>query len=172
MVITTGTYQVPYDKWINRYISSIVFFVSFHSKDKDQPGKVANPTRGQLFAPENLASRDGFGSPIRRQPAHIHTQTEDGAYLRDSSRLPRRRPFIYLNRHTPSGQFRVYRVTQLRTDGVYCRESAGTGPVNLKVFQQRVLPWQVIIDKFICASLSHTHYWYEVGMLTTHLTGN
>ena len=27
---------------------------------------------------------------------------------------------------------RVYRVTQLRTDGVRCRESAGTGPVVLK----------------------------------------
>ena len=40
--------------------------------------------------------------------------------------------FIY-NRHTPSGQSRVYRVTQLRTDGVHCRESADTGPVNLKV---------------------------------------
>ena len=40
--------------------------------------------------------------------------------------------FIY-NRHTPSGQSRVHRVTQLRTDGVHCRESAGTGPVNLKV---------------------------------------
>ena len=38
-----------------------------------------------------------------------------------------------LNRHTPSGLSRVYRVTQLRTDGVHCRESAGTGPVNLKV---------------------------------------
>ena len=37
------------------------------------------------------------------------------------------------NRHTPSGQSRVYRVTQLRTDGVHCRESADTGPVNLKV---------------------------------------
>ena len=41
----------------------------------DQPGKVANPACGQLnremnislsaFAPENLASRDGFGSPPR-----------------------------------------------------------------------------------------------------------
>ena len=40
--------------------------------------------------------------------------------------------FIY-NRHTPSGQSRVYRITQLRTDGVHCREPAGTGPVNLKV---------------------------------------
>ena len=109
----------------------------------DQPGKVANPARGQLnrenniplspCVPENLVSRDGFSRPVPRQPAHPHTQAESGAYLRDSSRVPRRRPFIYLNRHTPSGQSRVYRVTQLRTDGVHCREAAGTGPVNLKV---------------------------------------
>ena len=42
------------------------------------------------------------------------------------------RLLIY-NRHTPSGPSRVYRVKQLRTDGIHCRESAGTGPVNLKV---------------------------------------
>ena len=48
------------------------------------------------FAPENLVSRDGFGSPVPRQPAHLHTQTESGTYLRDSSRFPRRRPFIRL----------------------------------------------------------------------------
>ena len=57
---------------------------------------------------------------LPRQPAHLHTQTESGAYLRDFSRVPRRRPFIYLNRHTPSTQSRVCRVTQLRTDGVHC----------------------------------------------------
>ena len=66
------------------------------SKSKDKPVKVANPARGQLnretnislssFVPENLVSRDGFGSPVPRQPAHLHTQTESGAYLlRDSS---------------------------------------------------------------------------------------
>ena len=38
-----------------------------------------------------------------------------------------------LYRHTPSGQSRVYRVTQLRTDDVHFRESTGTGPVVLKV---------------------------------------
>ena len=52
----------------------------------DQPGKVANPARGQLnrennillsaFVPENLVSRDRFGSPVPRQPAHLHTQAE------------------------------------------------------------------------------------------------
>ena len=30
---------------------------------------------------------------------------------------------------------------------------------------KRVLPWQVTMDQLICASLSHTHYWYEMGML-------
>ena len=46
--------------------------VIIYSKGKGQPGKVANPARGQLnsendfspspFAPEDLVSRDGFGS--------------------------------------------------------------------------------------------------------------
>ena len=30
---------------------------------------------------------------------------------------------------------------------------------------ERVLPWQITMDQFIFASLSHTHYWYEVSML-------
>ena len=85
------------------------------------------------FTPENVVLRDGFGRPVPFQPAHLHSQAEPGAYLRDSSRVPRRRPFIYLNRHTPSGQSRVYRVTQLRDDVVHCRESTSTRPVNLKV---------------------------------------
>ena len=72
----------------------------------DQPGKVANPARGQLNRENekfpvrvrawNLVSRDGFGSYIPRQPAHLHTQAESGAYLRDSSRVSRRRPYIYI----------------------------------------------------------------------------
>ena len=84
-------------------------------QEKDRPSKVANLARGQLnrepFAPHNLVLRDGFGRPVPRQPVHLHTQAEAGAYVRDSTRFPRRRPFIYLNRHMPSGQSRVYRVT-------------------------------------------------------------
>ena len=42
--------------------------------------------------------------------------------------------YIYIYRQPPSGQSRIHRVTQqLRTDGVHCRESAGTAPVVLKV---------------------------------------
>ena len=47
-------------------------------------------------------------------------------------------PVIHLHlegksEHTTSGQSRVYRVTQLHTDGVQRRESAGTRSVVLKV---------------------------------------
>ena len=83
-----------------------VCMVITYSKSMDQPGKVVNPARGQLnrkneyflsaFAPGNLVSRDGFGNPVPRQPAHLHTQAESGAYLRDSSRVSRKRPFIYV----------------------------------------------------------------------------
>ena len=79
-----------------------------YSKSMDQPGKVANPARGQLnrenkyslsaFAPENRVSRDGFGTPVPRQPAHLHTQAESGAFIRDSSRFSQRRPLLYFKR--------------------------------------------------------------------------
>ena len=130
---------------------------------------VAIPACGQLnrknnislsaFAPENLVSRDGFGSPVPRQLAHLHTQAESGAYLRDSSRVPRRLSYIYSKRHTTSCQSRVYWVKQLRTDGVHCRvrRRRASKPQGSS---KRVLPWQVIMDQFIFASLSHTHYWY------------
>ena len=36
------------------------------------------------FAPENLVSRDGIGSPVPRQPAHLLLRLNMGAYLRIS----------------------------------------------------------------------------------------
>ena len=110
--------------WINRVRLPILLVVS-------RKGKINISL--SAFAPENLVSRDGFGSPVSRQPAHLHTQAKYGAYLRDSSRVPRRRPSIYLKPPYAIGSVPTYRVAQLRTDGVHCRESAGTGPVNLKV---------------------------------------
>ena len=71
--------------------------------------------------------------------------------------------FIH-NRHTPSDQSRVYRVTQLRTDDVLPRVRRHRASKS-QGSSERVLPWQVTMDQLICASLSHTHYWYEVGML-------
>ena len=151
-----------------------------YSKRMDQPGKVASPARGQLnrkknenfpavrvpFVSENLASRDGFGSrPVPRQPVHLHTQGESGAYLRDSSRVPRRRPFIYSKPPhaigsvpSLSGHAIAYRWRPLPR----VRRHEASKPQGSS---ERVLPWQVTMDQLIFASVSHTHYWYEVGML-------
>ena len=115
------------------------------------------------YVPESLISRDGFSCPVPRQRAHLHTQAESGAYLRDSSRVPRRRPFMkppYAIGLVPnlSGHAIVYRWRSLpRVRRHRASKSQGSS--------ERVLPWLVTMDQLICASLSHTHYWYEVGML-------
>ena len=113
--------------------------------------------------PENFVSRDGFSRPVPRQPAHLHTQAESGAYLRDSSRVPRRRPFMkppYAIGSVPSlsGHAIAYRWRSLPIVRQH-RASKPQGSSEL------VLPWQVTMDQLIFASLSHIHYWYEVGML-------
>ena len=115
------------------------------------------------YVPENLVSRDGFSRPVPRQPAHLHTQTESGAYLRDSSRVPRRRPFMkppYAIGSVPSlsGHAIAYRWRSLPR----VRRHRASKPQRSS---ERVLPWQVTMYQLIFASLSHTHYWYEVGML-------
>ena len=108
--------------------------------------------------PDNLVSRDGFGSPVPRQPVHLHTQAEFGAYLRDSSRVPRRRPFIYLK---PSYAIRsvaslsghhaiAYRWRSLPR---ICRHRASKPQGSF----ERVLPWQVTMDQLISTSLSHMY---------------
>ena len=83
------------------------------------------------YVPEDLVSRDGFSHPFPRQPAHLHTQAEYGAYLRYSSGVPRRRPFMkssYAIGSVPSllGHAIAYRWRSLP-------RSSGTWPVNLKV---------------------------------------
>ena len=140
----------------------------------DQPGKVANPARGQLnrenniplspCVPENLISRDGFSRPVPRQPAHLHTQAKSGAYLRDSSRVPRRRSFMKPpcaigSVPSLSGHAIAYRWRSLPR----VRRHRASKPQGSS---ERVLPWQITMDQLIFASLSDTHYWYEVGMLT------
>ena len=102
----------------------------------DQPSKVANPARGQL--PRTclrIWSRDTVSAVPSRVSLLISiilSQAESGAYLRDSSRVPRRRPFIYIKAPCAIGS-----------------DPSVSGHA----------------DQLICASLSHTHYWYKVGML-------
>ena len=107
------------------------------------------------FAPENLVSRDGFGSPVPRQPSHLHTQAKPGVYLRDSFRAP---PYAIGSVPSLSSHAITYRWRLLpRVRRHRASEPQGSS--------KRVLPRQVTMDQLICASLSHTYCWYEVGML-------
>ena len=121
--------------------------------------------------PKNLVSRDRLSRPVPRQPAHLHTQAESGAYLWDSSRVLRRRPFMkppYAIGSVPSlsGHAIAYRWLSLPR----VRRHRASKPQGSS---ERVLPWQVTMDQLIFASLSHTHYyWYEVGMLKVPATVN
>ena len=113
--------------------------------------------------------KTGSAVPSRVTLLIIHTQADSGAYSRDFSHFPRRRTFIYINCHPTSGQFRVHQVTQLRTDGVHCRESAGTVPVvpqgsssnGCYLFRPHHGPINVHL------SFPNTHDWYVVDMRDT-----
>ena len=119
--------------------------------------------------PGNLVSRDGFSRPVSRQPAHLHTQAESGAYLRDSSCVPRRRPFMkppYAVGSVPSlsGHAFAYRWRSLPR----VRRHRASTPQGSS---ERVLPWPITMDQLMFASLSHTHHWCEVGMLKVPAVG-
>ena len=121
------------------------------------------------FAPENLASRDGFGSPVPRQPVHLHTLAESGAYLRYFSRVPRWRPFIYFK-----SKYAIGSAPCLSGHAIACRRRSLPRVRRHRANKprgssERVLPWQVTMDQLICASLSHIHHWYEEGMLKIYL---
>ena len=117
------------------------------------------------FAPENIVSRDGFGSSVPRQPAHLRTQAEAGAYLRYSSRILWRRPFICIR-----PPYAVRSVTSCSGHANACRWRSLPRVRRHRASKpqqgssERVLPWQVTMHQLLYASLSHTHYGYEVGM--------
>ena len=139
----------------------------------DQPGKVANPARGQLnrensiplspCVPENLVSVDGFSRPVPRQPAHLHTQAESGVLTYGippefRGGVHMKPPYAIGSVPSLSGHAIAYRWRS--TPRV--RRHRASKPQGSS---ERELPWQITMDQLIFASLSHTHYWYEVGML-------
>ena len=116
------------------------------------------------FEPGNLVSQDRFGRSVSRQPAHCPHSGWIWCLLTGFLPLPTTAS-ICLCRQPPSGQSRVYQVTQLRTDGIRCRESTGTGPVVLKVVLVTDAAFSgTTTDQFVCASLvPHPLlvYWYS-----------
>ena len=60
---------------------------------------------------KNWSRETGSAVPFRVGPLILYTRAEFGAYLRESSRFPRRRPFIYtVNRHRVSPEFMKSRI--------------------------------------------------------------
>ena len=119
------------------------------------------------LAPETLVSRDGFGSPVPRQSTHLHTQARSGAYFWDSSRIPRRRLFIYFK-----PPYAIGSVPSLSGHPTACRwrslprvrrhrASKPQGTVAPNGCCLGRSPW----INYYAPLFPHTHYWYEVGML-------
>ena len=121
----------------------------FHIETADwaghQPGMVANracdqsPQEGKMglspFVPEDLISRDRSGRPVPRKPAHSRHPGWIWCLLMGffpSLCFPRWRPSIP---PTAIGSVPTAfcQVTELRTDSVHRRESAGTGPEAVTV---------------------------------------
>ena len=129
----------------------------------DQPGMVANPARGQLnsendfslspFATDILVSRDGSGHPAPSPVSPLILQTRARYFLLSATASKYCTQYSTVYCQPPSGQSRVYRITQLRTDDVHCREIAGTGSLVLKVVRVTGLPFQVSPWTNFCAPL-------------------
>ena len=80
--------------------------------------------------------------------------------------------FLLVSVHYNRGKRRQVVATRLTAHYMYyCYFSSHlTAPRRHKASKpqgssKRVLPWQVTMDQLLCASLSHTHYRYEVDML-------
>ena len=77
-------------------------------RSTNQPGELANPVHGQLnrenFSCPRARLRIWFRETDLAVPSRVsllilHTQAESGAYSRDCSRCPRRRPYIFTTTH-------------------------------------------------------------------------
>ena len=123
----------------------------------DQPGKVANPARGQVhFSCPRSCPRiwsRGTGSTVPFLVTHgIPPAFRDG---------------VHLYPEPTSGQSRVYHVTHLRTDGVHCRESSATGPAVLEVVSVAGAAFAgfILVHFFVCVSVFSSHpFWTSMDV--------
>ena len=131
----------------------------------DQPGMVVNLAHGQLnrktcFFPCHRSrlriwspSRDRFGCPVPRQPAHSPLSGRIWCLLTGFLPLSTTTS-TYIYRQPPSGQSRVNPATQLRPVGVHCRQSTGTGPVVREAVPVTGAALSgFTMGQFLCASL-------------------
>ena len=115
------------------------------------------------FASENLVSRNGFGSPVPRKPAHLHTQAESGAYLRYLDAA------AGLGRNPVSTRFSLsMEMSRLTRDGTaepvsrdqIIRHARGQGNIHFPCSADHEQDWQSYpVDPYsaICDDHTYTH---------------
>ena len=144
------------------------------------------------FGPKNFVSRHRFGRPVPRQPAHspqsyyyyycrLNLVLTHGLFLKRKYFKyflpPALRDGVLLRDCQPSsGQSRVRRVTQLRTEGVHRQNYTGLDPVVLKVLYEYGCCALVSPRTNFCAPLAlFLHplvYWYiTVDMSGAYIGG-
>ena len=140
--------------WINRVRLPILPVVSW-------TGKMNIPL--SPCVPENLVSRDGFIQPSR--PASACSSPYSGwiwclltGFLPSSAATSIYEP-PYAIGSVPS--FSGHAIACRWRSLPRVRRHRASKPQGSS---ERVLPWQVTMEQFIFASLSHSHYWHEVGM--------
>ena len=135
--------------WINRGRLPILLVLSL-------TGKMKIPFLS-AFAPENVVSRDGFGSPVPRQPAYLLLRLN---LMLTYGITPEFRGGVHLFLLKPPyaiGSVPSLSGHAIGTNDVHSRESAGTGPVNLKVVPVTgaAISGITMDYELICAYLSH-----------------
>ena len=105
------------------------------------------------FMSENLVSRDGFGSPVPRQPAHLLVRLDlvltYGIPPEFRGGVHMKPPYAIGSVPSFSGHAIAYRWRSLPR----VRRHRANKP---QVSSERVLPCQVTMDQLIFAYLSHT----------------
>ena len=79
----------------------------------------------------NWSRETGSAVPSRASLLIFRTLAESLVLTQGVSSDFRSGILLFIPPTVSTAQSRVYQATQLRTDGVYCRESVGTGPVAL-----------------------------------------
>ena len=104
-----------------------------------------------MFSSEIFVSEKNVFPPAFREGVHLFTPSDTA--IGSVPSLPE-----FINWSMVITQYLAYRWRSLPR----VRRHRASKPQGSS---ERVLPWQITMDQLIFASLSHTHYWYEVGML-------
>ena len=134
---------------INRLSLSILLVIS-------RTGKVTFPLFP--FAAESLVSQDRFGRPVPRQACSFSILRLNLVLTKKIPPVFRDGVYLFVLSTAMGSVPSLNQVTHLRTDGIHCRESGGTGPVVLRVVPVTGAAFSgITTDQLMCASRLFSH---------------